>query len=106
MEFYLSFADLLTRVPNRIGVIFAPVFVLTILAEALIIRARAGHYPWQNTGVSIMLAVGHVISQAAVHGLILSVIAAAVYSVRLTTISMSFEHWAALAALFVLTELA
>ena len=53
MEFYLSFSDLLARVPNRIGVLFAPVFLFTILAEALVIRARAGRYPWRNTGVSM-----------------------------------------------------
>ena len=103
---YPSFSDLLALAPNRIGVLFAPVFLFTILAEALVIKARAGRYPWRNTGVSITLAVGHVISQAAVHGLIFSVIAAGVYSVRLTTIPVSFGHWPALAALFVLTELA
>ena len=106
MEFYLSFSDLLARAPNRIGVLFAPVFLFTILAEALVIRARAGRYPWRNTSVSIVLAVGHLISQAAVHGLIFSLIAAGVYSARLSTIPVSIGHWPALAALFVLTELA
>ena len=38
MEFYLSFSDLLARAPNRIGVLFAPVFLFTILAEALVMR--------------------------------------------------------------------
>ncbi len=62
MEFYLSVSDLLARAPNRIGVLFAPVFLFTILAQALVIRARAGRYPWRNTGVSIVLAVGHLIT--------------------------------------------
>jgi sterol desaturase/sphingolipid hydroxylase (fatty acid hydroxylase superfamily) len=106
MGFYLSFSDLLAPAPNRISVLFAPVFLFTILAEALVIRARAGRYPWRNTSVSIVLAVGHLISQAAVHGLIFSLIAAGVYSARLATIPVSFGHWPALAALFVLTELA
>jgi sterol desaturase/sphingolipid hydroxylase (fatty acid hydroxylase superfamily) len=106
MEFYLSVSDLLARAPNRIGVLFAPVFLFTILAQALVIRARAGRYPWRNTGVSIVLAVGHLISQAAVHALIFSLIAAGVYSVRLATIPVYFGHWPALAALFVLIELA
>jgi hypothetical protein len=85
--------------------LFAPLFLFTILAEALAIRARGGRYPWGNTGVSVMLAAGHVISQAAVHGLIFSVIADGVYSVRLATIPVPFGHWPALDALFVLTEL-
>jgi sterol desaturase/sphingolipid hydroxylase (fatty acid hydroxylase superfamily) len=106
MEFYPSFSDLWARAPNQLGVVFAPVFLFTILAEALAIQARQGRYPWRNTGVSLMLAVGHLVSQAAVHGLIFSVIAAGVYSLRLTTIPVSFLHWPALVALFVLTELA
>lgn len=106
MEFYPSLSDLAVWSHTHIGVLFAPVFVFTILAEALVIRARQGRYPWRNTGVSVALAVGHVISQALVHGLIFSIIAAGVYAVRLTTIPISFEAWPALAALFVLTELA
>ena len=94
MEFYLSFSDLLARAPNRIGVLFAPVFLFTILAEALVIRARAGRYPWRNTSVSMVR--GHLMSQAAVHGLIFSLIAAGVYSARLATIPVSFGHWRAL----------
>jgi hypothetical protein len=64
----LSLPDLLARTPNRVGMLFAPLFLFTILADALAIRARGGRYPWGNTGVSVMLAAGHVISQAAVHG--------------------------------------
>ena len=106
MEFYLSFSNLLARAPYQIWVVFAPVFLFTILAEALVIRAREGRVPWRNTGVSLMLAVGHVVSQAAVHGLIFSVIAAGLYSVRLATIPVSFGRWTELAVLFVLADLA
>ncbi len=106
MEFYPSFSYLSERAATHIGVLFAPVFLFTILAEALVIRTRHGRYPWRSSGVSLALAVGHVVSQAAVHGLIFAVIAAGVYSVRLTTIPVSFGHWPALGALFVLTELA
>jgi hypothetical protein len=42
MEFYLSFADLFERLPNKIAVSFIPVFLFTILAEALVIQARHG----------------------------------------------------------------
>ena len=30
MEFYLSFADLFEKLPNKIGAIFVPVFLVTI----------------------------------------------------------------------------
>jgi sterol desaturase/sphingolipid hydroxylase (fatty acid hydroxylase superfamily) len=106
MEFYPSFAGLSQLAATHVAALFAPVFLFTILAEALVIRTRHGRYPWRSSLVSLTLAIGHVISQAAVHGLIFSVIAAGVYSVRLTTIPVSFGHWPALAALFVLTELA
>jgi sterol desaturase/sphingolipid hydroxylase (fatty acid hydroxylase superfamily) len=87
-------------------VLLAPVFLFTILAEALVIQAREGRYPWRSSGVSMVLAAGHMISQVAVHGLIFLVIAAWIYSVRLATIPVSLEHWLASAGLFVLTELA
>jgi sterol desaturase/sphingolipid hydroxylase (fatty acid hydroxylase superfamily) len=106
MEFYPSFAGLSQLAATHIGALFAPVFLFTILAEALVIRTRHGRYPWRSSLVSLTLAIGHVISQAAVHGLIFSVIAAGVYSLRLTTIPISFGHWPAVVALFVLTELA
>jgi hypothetical protein len=40
MEFYLGFSDLLDKIPNKIGVIFIPIFLFTILAEAAVIQAR------------------------------------------------------------------
>src|SRR5580692_12276123 len=106
MEFYLSFSDILSKFPNPMLLVFFPIFIFTILAEALVIRARQGSYSWKNTGVSTLVAVGHIVTQAAVHGLIFGVIAAAVYQVRLTTIPVSFQNWPSLVALFVLTDLA
>jgi sterol desaturase/sphingolipid hydroxylase (fatty acid hydroxylase superfamily) len=106
MEFYLSFTDLLSKFPNPIILVFLPIFIFTILAEALVIQARHGSYSWKNTGVSTLVAVGHIVTQAAVHGLIFGVIAAGVYQVRLTTIPVSWHNWPSLIALFVLTELA
>jgi sterol desaturase/sphingolipid hydroxylase (fatty acid hydroxylase superfamily) len=105
MEFYPSFSDLAAWAHAH-EVLLAPVFLFTILAEALVIQTREGRYPWRSSGVSMLLAAGHVISQAAVHGLIFLLIAAGIYSVRLATIPISFEQWPALAVLFVLTELA
>jgi sterol desaturase/sphingolipid hydroxylase (fatty acid hydroxylase superfamily) len=106
VEFYLSFADLFEKLPNKIAVIFFPIFLFTILAEALLIQARHGGYPWKNAGVSTLIAVGHLLTQAAAHGVIFGLIAAAVYEVRLTTIPVSWENWPSLIALFLLTDLA
>jgi len=106
MEFYLSFADLFEKLPNKIGAVFIPVFLVTILVEALFIQARHGSYPWKNTGISALVAVGHLVTQAAAHGVIFGFIVAAVYEVRLTTIPVSWGNWPSLIALFLLTDLA
>src|ERR1700692_4644002 len=76
MEFYLSFTDLLSKFPNPIIVVFITIFIFTILAEAVVIQARHGSYSWKNTGVSTLVAIGHIVTQAAAHGLIFGVIAA------------------------------
>jgi sterol desaturase/sphingolipid hydroxylase (fatty acid hydroxylase superfamily) len=106
MEFYPSFADLWSRVPNKVAMVFIPVFVLTIVAEALVIQTRRGGYSWTNTGVSTMVAIGHLVTQAVAHGLIFGIIATAVYQVRLTTIPISWDNWPSLIALFLLADLA
>jgi sterol desaturase/sphingolipid hydroxylase (fatty acid hydroxylase superfamily) len=106
MEFYLSFGDLWDRASNKVALAFIPIFIFTILAEAVVIQARHGSYSWKNTGVSSFVAIGHIVTQAAMHGLIFGVIAAAVYQVRLTTIPVSWSNWPSLIALFVLADLA
>jgi ABC-type dipeptide/oligopeptide/nickel transport system permease component len=50
MEFYLSFSDILSKFPNPMLLVFFPIFIFTILAEALVIQARHGSYSWKNTG--------------------------------------------------------
>jgi sterol desaturase/sphingolipid hydroxylase (fatty acid hydroxylase superfamily) len=106
MEFYLSFSELLSKFPNPIILVFIPIFIFTILAEALVIQARGGPYSWTNTGVSTLVAIGHIVTQAATHSLIFGIIAAGVYAVRLTTIPVSFHNWPSLIALFLLADLA
>ena len=106
MEFYLSFSELFSKFPNTIILVFVPIFIFTILAEALVIKARHGDYSWTNTGVSTLVAVGHVVAQAATHGIIFGIIAAGVYAVRLTTIPVSFHNPVSLFVLFILTDLA
>jgi sterol desaturase/sphingolipid hydroxylase (fatty acid hydroxylase superfamily) len=106
MEFYLNFVDLTQKIPSKISVIFLPVFIFTILAEAVVIQARHGSYSWKNTGVSTLIAVGHILAQAASHGLIFGVIAVGIYQFRLTTIPVSWSNWPSLIVLFLLTDVA
>jgi hypothetical protein len=47
-----------------------------IVLEGSIILYRQGTYPWKNAGASVLVTVGHFITQAAVHGLIFGIIAA------------------------------
>ncbi len=105
MEFYLSFQQLLGRGTNSVILIFLPLFLIMTALEAAIILRREGTYPWKNAGVSVLMTVGHFISQAATHGLVFGIIAAFVYKIRLTTISVSFHNWVSLIVLFLLVDL-
>ena len=105
MEFYLSFQELLGRGANGVALIFLPLFLIMTVLEGLIILYRQGTYPWKNAGVSVLMTVGHFITQAVTHGLIFGVIAAFVYKIRLTTIPVSFDHWFSLIVLFLLVDL-
>src|SRR4051794_35938753 len=104
MEFYLSFDELLGKTASPIMLIFLPIFLITTLVEGLIIWRRQKAYPWKNAGISISMAIGHFVSQAASRGLIFGVIAAAVYEIRLMTIPVSFTHWLSLIVLFLLVD--
>lgn len=109
MEFNLSFAQLsqLTDIlPNHAAAAALPIMALAILAEILVIQARGGRYPWKGSLVSVTVAIGHLIAQAAAHGLILGIIAAAVYRFRIFTIDASFTRPWTLLGLFLLTEFA
>src|SRR5207244_11991683 len=53
----------LFRSPNKIGLTFIPIFVFTIFAEAIVIHGRHGNYSWKSTGVSSLLAIGHILTQ-------------------------------------------
>jgi sterol desaturase/sphingolipid hydroxylase (fatty acid hydroxylase superfamily) len=105
MEFYLSFDELLGKTASPVILIFFPIFLVTTLLEGLLIRRRQGAYPWKNAGVSISMAIGHFITQAATRGLIFGIIAASVYEFRLTTIPISFSHWPSLIVLFLAVDL-
>jgi sterol desaturase/sphingolipid hydroxylase (fatty acid hydroxylase superfamily) len=105
MEFYLSFGELLGKTANPLILIFAPIFLVTTLVEALLILYRRGAYPWKNAGVSFSMAVGHFITQIATHGVVFGIIAMSLYEIRLTTIPTSFQHWPSLIVLFLLVDL-
>ena len=106
MEFYLSFDELLGKSGNPVLLIFVPVFFITTVLEGILIMRQQGAYPWKNASVSISMAIGHFLTQAATHGLIFGVIAASVYEIRLTTIPTGVQHWPSLIVLFVLVDLA
>lgn len=103
MEFDPTFASFIGKF--TFGA-FLPVFIFTILAEALTLQKISGHYPWKNFRLSLIIGLGHVITQAAAQGIIFGLIAQEVYQLRLFTIPASTENWQALIPLFFLTELA
>jgi sterol desaturase/sphingolipid hydroxylase (fatty acid hydroxylase superfamily) len=105
MEFYLSFQELLGRTSGPVILLVLPMFLLMTVLEGALILRRQGTYPWKNAGVSVCMTVGHFLTQAAAHGLIFTVIAAAVYRIRLATIPVSFHHGLNLIALFLLVDL-
>jgi sterol desaturase/sphingolipid hydroxylase (fatty acid hydroxylase superfamily) len=105
MEFYPSFHELLGRGGNSLTLIFLPLFLTMTVLEGLIILYREGTYPWKNAGASVLVTIGHLVTQAAVHGLIFGIIAAFVYKFRLFTIPVSFHHWISLIILFLLVDL-
>src|SRR4051794_13907644 len=106
MEFYLSFNELLGKSGNPILLVFVPVFFITTVIEGILIMRQQGAYPWKNASVSISMAIGHFLTQAATHGLIFGIIAAFVYEIRVTTIPTGRSHWLSLIVLFVLVDLA
>jgi sterol desaturase/sphingolipid hydroxylase (fatty acid hydroxylase superfamily) len=105
MEFYLSFGELAGKISNPVSAVFLPIFLIVTALEAMVIIWRSGTYPWKNAGVSLCMALGHLITQATAHGLIFSIIAAAAYKIRLTTIPVSFNNRTSLFILFLVVDL-
>ncbi|MBL8703506.1 MAG: sterol desaturase family protein, partial [Rhodospirillales bacterium] len=85
-----------------------PIFLFVILAEALVMILRGRAYPVKHTGVSLLIWAGHLVTQAATHGILYTVLAVAVYEFRLTTIpiALDWHHLPAIVALFLLTDFA
>lgn len=108
MEFYTSFDQLAHHLSRAPLFMVLPVFLLAILAEALAMILRGRSYPVKHTGVSLMIWAGHLVTQAAAQGIVYTTLALAVYELRPTTIpvALDWQHWPALVALFLLTDLA
>lgn len=107
MEFYISFHQMLgeTPVASLIPIVLTMIVTVTVIEGIFIVRQQ-GSYPWKNASVSLCMTAGHLITQAAVKGIVYGVFAAAVYQVRLTTIPVSLHDWPSLVVLFVLVDLA
>jgi sterol desaturase/sphingolipid hydroxylase (fatty acid hydroxylase superfamily) len=109
MEFNVSFAQLsslfATHASSATSAML-PVIILAILAEIVVLQAQGRRYPWKNSLVSASIALGHLVAQALTNGLIIGVIAAAVYHWRLFHITMSWQSWPLIFALFLLADLA
>ena len=106
MEFYLSFTDLSKLVSSHIGILFLPMMLFAIVTEVLVLQARHESYNWHSAGVSLLVAIGHLLAQAAANSIIFGLIAAGVYSIRLTTVPVSWNNGPSLIALFLLVDLA
>lgn len=109
MELNLSFEQLhglVAGAPNAVAAAMLPIILLAILAEILLMEVRGRRYPWKSSAVSAGVAIGHVLAQAAVNGLVLGVIAAGVYQIRLFDLGVSFADWPMLVLLFLLADLA
>ena len=106
MEFYLSFEQILGRAGQYAPAVIAlGLFALAVLIEGFFLARRDGTYPWKNASVSVVMTIGHIIAQAATHGIVFGVFAAFVYEYRLTTIPVSLDNWPSLVLLFVLVDL-
>lgn len=109
MELNLSFeqlSGLVAAAPNAVAAAMLPIILLAILAEILAVQVRGRNYPWKDSAVSVGVALGHVLVQAAANGLVLGVIAAGVYQMRLFDLNVSFENWPMLVLLFLLADFA
>src|SRR5258707_12961821 len=90
--------------PHRI-LIFFPVFALLIAIEALVYPRFKGHaYPWKDSGVSLLIAVGHNLTGLVNQVVIYAIFALFVWGYRLYTIPMD-NLWS-IGALIILEEFA
>ena len=90
--------------PHRIWIFF-PVFAVAIAIEALVYRRLKGHgYPWKDSGVSLLIAIGHSFTGFVNKAVIFAIFALFVWEYRIATIPMD-NPWS-IAALILLEEFA
>jgi sterol desaturase/sphingolipid hydroxylase (fatty acid hydroxylase superfamily) len=84
---------------------FLPFFAVAIIAEAVLYpRFKGKSYPWRESGLSLVIAIGHSIAGILNHAVIIAVVGMAVWNVRLMTIPM--DNWWSWVLLFLLEEFA
>jgi len=109
VEINLSFSQLGQYVSghaNTYMVMLLPAIIFAIITEIFVMQAQGRSYPWKSSLVSAAVSIGHLITQAMTNGLIVGIIAAAVYRWRLSTIPVSWQNWGLIVVLFLLADLA
>jgi sterol desaturase/sphingolipid hydroxylase (fatty acid hydroxylase superfamily) len=84
---------------------FTPFFAVAIILEAVLYRRFKGKtYPWRESLLSLIIAIGHSIAGFLNHALIIAIVGTAIWEVRVMTIPT--DRWWSWALLFLLEEFA
>lgn len=68
---------------------FTPFFAVAIVLEAVLYRRFKGKtYPWRESLLSLIIAIGHSIAGILNHAVIIAIIGTAVWELRLMTMPM------------------
>lgn len=82
-----------------------PVFFLAIAIEAYLYKRSKGKpYPWKESGLSLVIAIGHNIAGFVNHAVVITILGGLAWNYRVTTIRM--DEWWAWPLLFFLEEFA
>jgi hypothetical protein len=81
-----------------------PIFALAIAIEAILYkRAKGKAYPWRESGLSLVIAIGHSVAGAVNHAVIITLLGGLAWNYRFATVPM--DQWWAWPLLFILEEL-
>jgi sterol desaturase/sphingolipid hydroxylase (fatty acid hydroxylase superfamily) len=84
---------------------FLPFFAVAIIVEAALYRRVKGKsYPWRESLLSLIIAIGHNLAGFINHALIIAIIGTAVWEIRLMTMPM--DRWWSWVLLFLFEEFA
>jgi len=82
-----------------------PIFALAIAIEAILYkRAKGKAYPWRESGLSLVIAIGHSVAGAVNHAVIITLLGGLAWNYRFATVPM--DQWWAWPLLFILEEFA